>query len=379
MNSRREFFDKYFNKKRDDIYFISIKKGASTKFKNLEYVTEQEIPVPVRADKLVEDIKNQSEKEGISINNIIDGIIYVQGTDAQFEYMETYHRMLKDIKFELEPYIIYCINIFDEGQSDDGVVYAKALVNMREDEKSCFIYASALEKSATDSKQNRKEKEGEFFLEEAFTYFEKSLDYDDKFPLPYYKLGYYYRLKEQYIKAEAYWNKHQELDKDIVRIEEIRNELNNLKPYVDYENGYNLVLKEKPNEALNLLLPLVNEFSGWWNLLFFIGLAYRTLEEYEIAERYFENVLKLEEYQKETLNELGLCKICRGKYTEASELFTTLLNIEPGNCEVFCNRAVALLYNGQIDRAREDINVALKINPDDEVALSIKKELDEKY
>lgn len=379
MNSRREFFDKYFNKKRDDIYFISIKKGASIKFKNLEYVTEDEIPVPVRADKLVEDIKSQSEDGGISINNIIDGIIYVQGTDTQFEYLPEYHHMLKEIKFDLEPYIIYCINKFDEGQSDDGVIYAKALVNMHENEKSCFIYASALEKLSTDNKRNKNETEGELFLEEALTYFEKSLDYDDKFPLAYYKLGYYYRLKEQYIKAEVYWNRHQELDKDIVRIEEIRNELNSLKPYVDYENGYNLVLKERPDEALDFLLPLVNEFSGWWNLLFFIGLAYRTLGEYEIAERYFENVLKLEEYQKEALNELGLCKICRGKYTEACELFTTLLNIEPGNCEVFCNRAVALLYNGQIDRAREDINVALKISPDDEVALSIKKELDEKY
>ena len=72
----------------------------------------------------------------------------------------------------------------------------------------------------------------------------------------------------------------------------------------------------------------------------------------------------------------GLCKFCRGKYVEASELFTTLLNIDPGNCEVFCNRAVALMYNGQIDRAKEDIQTALKINPEDPVALSIRDELD---
>ena len=255
----------------------------------------------------------------------------------------------------------------------------QALLNIKEDEKSCFIYASVLEKRGMDKQSIKNQAEAQFFLEEAYAYFEKSLDYNNKFALAYYKLGYYYKLKQQYVKAEVYWTKHQELDNDAIRTDEIRNELIQLKPYVDYENGYNLVLKENPNEALDLLLPLVKEFNGWWNLLFFIGLAYRSLKEYEIAERYFENVLKINENQKEAINELGLCKICRGKYTEAEELFTRLLNIEPGNCEVFCNRAVALLYNGQVDRAKEDIGVALKINPNDEVALGIKAELDKKY
>ena len=213
-------------------------------------------------------------------------------------------------------------------------------------------------------------------MEEANNYFEKCLEYNEKFALAYYKLGYYYKRKQQYIKAELTWSKHRELDDDNLRIEEIRNELIQLKPYVDFENGYNLVLKERPEEALDLLLPLVKDFSGWWNLLFFIGLAYRTMGEYDIAETYFENVLKINSVQKDALNELGLCKICRGKYVEAAELFSTLLSLDPGNCEVFCNRAIAYMYNDQSDRAKEDIQTALKINPNDPVALSIKEELE---
>lgn len=378
MSKREEFFKKYFEKKRDDLYFITIKKGASFRFKNNEYKAEKEIPVPVRAEKLLEDIKKQSEDDGITINNLIDGIIFIQAADENFEYLDDYKEMLKSLNFELVPYIMLCINKFDENQNDDAVIYGKALFNLTKNEKSSFVYASVLEKRGMDQKNKMSETEAQNFLEEAYTYYEKALDYNDKFALSYYKLGYYYKLKQQYVKAEVFWQKQQELDDDVERIEEIRNELEQLKAYVDYENGYNLVLKEQYSEALDLLLPLVKEFSGWWNLLFFIGLAYRGLGEYEIAEKYFENVLKLNENQNEALNELGLCKICRGKYTEASELFTTLLNIEPGNCEVFCNRAVAMLYNGQIDRAKEDIEVALKINPNDEVALSIKAEIDKK-
>lgn len=376
MNKKDKYFKESFDKKRNDISFIDLRKGASISFKDKTYKTDKELPVPVRVEKLMEDIKKQNERDGITLNNIIDGIIYIQGTDPSFEYLQDYNEMLKELHFDIKPYIIYCINKFEGNETKDSVIYGKALVNIEENEKSCFVYASALEKMGVQLNEKGKDTISQYFFEEAHKYFEKALDYDDKFALSYYKLGYYYKRMQQYIKAELTWEKHQEIDDDTVRIDEIRNELISLKPYVDYERGYNLVLKERPEEALEFLLPLVKDFSGWWNLLFFIGLAYRSLGDYEIAEKYFENVLKIDGSQKEAMNELGLCKICRKKYVEAEELFSTLLSIDPGNCEVFCNRAVALFYNNQIDRALEDIQTALKINPSDQVALAIKDEIE---
>ena len=370
---RAEYLEEFFTKKRKDISFISLRKGARVNFKDKAYVTTKELPVPVRLERLLEDIRKQGQIDGITLNNIIDGIIYLFGTDKDFEYIKDYKDMFEKLSFGFMPYIIYCIN--NDIKAEDGVVYGKALVNSEENEKTCFIYASCLEKMGMDLHEKGKDT-SRYFLEEANYYFEKCLDYNDRFSLAYYKLGYYYKRKQQYIKAELTWQKHQELDDDDLRVEEIRNELIQLKPYVDFEKGYNLVLKEKPDEALDLLLPLVKDYSGWWNLLFFIGLAYRSKGEYDIAEKYFENVLKIDPVQKESLNELGLCKIVMGKYVEAADLFTKLLSLEPGNCEVFCNRAVAYLYNNQMDKAREDIQTALKINPNDPVALSIKEELE---
>ncbi|HOW22189.1 MAG TPA: tetratricopeptide repeat protein [Sedimentibacter sp.] len=370
---RAEYLEEFFTKKRKDISFISLRKGARVNFKDKAYVTTKELPVPVRLERLLEDIRKQGQIDGITLNNIIDGIIYLFGTDKDFEYIKDYKDMFEKLSFGFMPYIIYCIN--NDIKAEDGVVYGKALVNSEENEKTCFIYASCLEKMGMDLHEKGKDT-SRYFLEEANYYFEKCLDYNDRFSLAYYKLGFYYKRKQQYIKAELTWQKHQELDDDDLRVEEIRNELIQLKPYVDFEKGYNLVLKEKPDEALDLLLPLVKDYSGWWNLLFFIGLAYRSKGEYDIAEKYFENVLKIDPVQKESLNELGLCKIVMGKYVEAAELFTKLLSLDPGNCEVFCNRAVAYLYNNQMDKAREDIQTALKINPNDPVALSIKEELE---
>ena len=376
MNKRSKFFEEFYEKKRNDISFITIKKGASINFKDNIFIADKELDIPIRISNLLKDVEKQKETDGISLNNIIDGMIYLFGSDADFKLSEDYRKIFRALKFDVASYIIYCINKFEENENEDGVVYGNALINIEESEKSCFVYASALEKMGLKLYSDGKGELSGYYLQEANNYFEKCLDYDEKFALAYYKLGFYYKRMQQYIKAKLTWEKHQKYDDDVLRIDEIRNELIQLQPYVDFESGYNLVLKEQPEKGLDLLLPLTKEFSSWWNLLFFIGLAYRMLGEYDIAETYFENVLKIEKNQKDALNELGLCKLCRGKYVEAAELFSDLLGFDPGNCEVFCNRAVAYMQNNQLDRAREDIGTALKIDPYDSVALSLKVELD---
>ena len=228
----KKYFDEYYLIKRNDLSFITLKKGATVSFNGKTYITKKELPVPIRVEKLLEDINKQNEIDGITLNNIVDGIIYILGTDSGFEYIQDYKEMFKVLSFELIPYIIYCIN--SDNKTEDDVVYGKALVNNEENEKTCFVYASALEKMGMELHDKENNELSQLFLEEANKYFEKCLDYNDKFPLAYYKLGYYYKRKQQYVKAELIWSKHQELDDDNLRIEEIRRELIQLKPYVDF-------------------------------------------------------------------------------------------------------------------------------------------------
>ncbi len=377
MKKSEKFFNKFYDKQKDEISFITLKASAKIKLGSNEYTTDKELPVPIRVDSLVSDIQNQDEYDGIAISNIIDGIIYVLGTEKEFDFKKEYLNLLSDLKIDIVPYVIHCINQFDDKKVNDAVVYGKSLVNVCENEKTAFVYASALERKSIDSLNNSLFDTAKYFMDESIIYFEKALDYDDKFALAYYKLGFYYKNNQQYIKAKLYWEKQQEFDDDYLRKDEIRNEIEQLDVYVKYETGYNYVLNSEPQKGLDILLPLVEIYSGWWNLLFFVGLAYRSLGEYEIAEKYFENVLKIEEGQSHALNELGLCKMCLEKYDEAKDLFTMLLALDSNNSEVLCNRAAAYLYIGEKEKAKKDVEKALKINPDDGIALEIKKLLNE--
>ncbi|NLB33540.1 MAG: hypothetical protein GX818_07250, partial [Tissierellia bacterium] len=103
---RDKYFEEYYQNKRNDISFISLKKGATINFKDKKYITKEELPVPIRVDKLLEDINKQNDIDGITLNNIIDGIIYIFATDSNFEYIDNYKDMFKELNFDFIPYVI---------------------------------------------------------------------------------------------------------------------------------------------------------------------------------------------------------------------------------------------------------------------------------
>src|SRR5699024_5922660 len=82
-----------------------------------------------------------------------------------------------------------------------------------------------------------KEKQGMEFIKQATLELESILDIDDKYPLAYYKLGYHYRYFEQNLKAKLIWNKYLLLDKDELRLEEIRRELESIENSALLEAG----------------------------------------------------------------------------------------------------------------------------------------------
>lgn len=378
---KSDFIEKFYVKQQDEISFIDIKKGAEIKIRDKKYIADSEFPIPIRKKFLVKDIKNQSNYDGLEIKNIVDGIIYVLGTSKEFKYKNKYLDILNSLNIELEPYVIYNINSFEDDLLSDSLVYATALINNEENVKTCFVYASVLENVYYSLQESSEEDENSpntiFIFNEMLKYYEKCIDFDDKFALAYYKLGYIYKQCGQYIRAKLYWENEQIFDDDVLRVDEIRENLEDIEVLVVFETGKNLILEGRSTMGIDKLLPMVEKYSNWWDLMFFIGLGYRQLEEYKIAFKYFELALKIRNEDRVTLNEIGICHLNLGEYEEAKDVFTNLLSLDSNNCDILCNRAVTKHQLYDDDGARNDIRLALKIKPDDEVALTLKKYLEE--
>ncbi len=64
------------------------------------------------------------------------------------------------------------------------------------------------------------------------------------------------------------------------------------------------------------------------------------------------------------------------KFKEAEEILDNAIILSENNSELLANRSVSRIYLDKIKEAEEDIDKALEINPNDEIAINIKKEIE---
>ncbi len=369
--------NEYFKQKTDNLSFIELKSDSIVDING--YKLKSGIPLPLIINELVEEIKEKRAQKKIDTKKIVRGMIYTIGIDYNFKYNNEYIKILYSFNEDIDKYILnLAIDFIKKDKFEDGLVYLRALLKINDKNiKALFNYAFALEKKANAYYKNKNIKEGNIFLHESTNYFEQILDVDEDFSLAYYKLGFHYLNSKQFKKAQIMWEKFIQLDENEDRLEEISLQLNNIEDDVIYEEGYNEVLKGNPSKGLEKLLPLRDEYTDWWNLIFMIGLSYRQLGNYIKAKNEFEKVLAIKPNQADTMNELGLCLAYLGKFEKAIEYFSKAIEIRPNDYEILCNRGMTYIQINEIEKAQKDILKAYDMNTQDEITISCKKKIDE--
>ena len=370
-----EKIDEILDKMKDEISFIEIKSGTKININKKDIILKEATSFPIFIDEVINNIKEEEDFKGFKNKNIIQGMLFVLGVDSKFKYKDKYLNLLKKSGIKPEAYLIKLTNR-DEISLDKKIVFSKALMNIGEiDHKKYFIYGNILEMKGTKLFENNETHTAEAYMEKAVSYYNKALDKNPEFSLAYYKLGYYYRQINQYLNAKAYWDKFIEYDNNDVRKQEIRDQLEELDYFLQFEEGYKLVLKGYVEKGLDKLLPLLDIFPKWWKLFFIIGVAFRQKQEYEIAKKYFKNVIELNSAQVEAVNELAVCEISTGNYQEAKKYLDEGIKTNPNSHELYTNRAASNVYLKDIKAAEIDVEKALSIEPENEVALTLKDQI----
>lgn len=166
------------------------------------------------------------------------------------------------------------------------------------------------------------------------------------------------------------WEKYIKLDDDKMRLQEIREELSIINDDAEYEECLNFISKNKYNEALDKLLPLIQRHSENWNLYYMAGIAYKGLGDYEEAIEYFAEAINLGSENPDLYNELGICLFGIGNINEAIDILTKGIELDKDNYRLIFNRGLVYLQLGIDEQALKDIKTAYELNPQDE---SVKK------
>ena len=355
--------EKFLKDQLNRIVFIELKKDAVIESK---FNCIKEVPVPILVNELVDPIKEKTESEDISLASMARGMIYAIGIDSNFKYKDDYKSFLYAFHEKIEDYICYKgIKCAEEKEFLDALIFFKALIVVNKDNiNGLYNYAKCCQDIIHDMQDKAKIEAFEKESLEAFEILNEKFPY---FAPAYYFLGFHYVNQKLYKKAQLMWVKCMELDINDEKKKECIFQLDRIKDQVQYEEGYSYVLNNQPDKGIEKLLPLVEKYSDWWNLLFFIGLAHRQLHNFIEAIEYFQKIMQHKPTQSDTLNELGLCHASLKNFDEAEKYFNKALKYNGEDSEILSNLALVYMETGKLELAKEAFQRSIQINPDDEI------------
>lgn len=369
--------NKYFEKFTKDLTFIELKDKASLDING--YIVESNTPMPIITESLIREVKEGNIEEEINLAKVIEGIIYLLGTDTSFQYTGEYTKILKAYNEKIGDYILYKgLKSFEESDYDNSGINYRALLTIEPNNTNAlFNYALVLEEIAKKFLSEEKTEEATEFLMNSTNKLETILDIDEKYSLAYYKLGFHYKFFQQYLKAKLIWGKFLLLDKEELRLQEIREEIELIDDDVYFETGITYLTYNDFGKALDAFLKLMPKYEKHWNANYLIGLCYKGIEDFESAIEYLTIAMELDKEQADVYNELGIIYFNMGDIVTAIKIFGEGIDNCLDDYKLYFNRGLGYVQLGQYELALKDVEKASTLNPDDENVLIQKSKLKE--
>ncbi|TCO73615.1 tetratricopeptide repeat protein [Marinisporobacter balticus] len=367
-----KIIEKHIADRLERIMFIELKKDAymiDSKFAILKSV-----PIPIHINELAKPIKEGKDANNISLASMARGMLRLIGLDSEFKYIKEYKTFLYAFDAKIVDYISYeGLKFAEEGELVDALIYFKALITLEEDNiNGLYNYARICQDIGFKSEEEEKKKD---FKREAVEALEIITEKYSSFSLAYYHLGFHYANQKLFKKAQLTWEKCLSLGIDEEKNGEILYQIEELTDQIQYEEGYTFILNNQPNLGIEKLVPLLEKYSNWWNLLFFIGLGYRQSGNVQEAINYLKKILTIKPTQVDTLNELGLCYAGMHDFKNAEKYFVKGLQFQENDAEILSNLGMTYMESGKFDLAREVLEKSIKINAEDEITNQCLKKL----
>jgi tetratricopeptide (TPR) repeat protein len=356
--------DNFFSQHVKDISFITLKGQSSARLKSMGL--NPELPLPVVTEKLLTELNASEAAKNISADQIIEGIIYVLGSDEKFPHNSEYTSILRSYVNEPDRFLF---NRALEALNRDDLVFSGLILRtfnqMFESNNGKFYYALVLEGLAKKKIDGGDADEGNKLLEESTVILEEILENDQDFYPAYYKLGYHYKFYELYTKAKLTWDKALLLETDETRKEELRIELDAIELDYRLELANSYLDNMKYEFALDHLMKLLPKEKSNWYVNYLIGIAYRGYGDIDRAKEFLLIALECNNNAAEIYNELGITYFNEGDIMVAIKVFTDGINNCPDDFRLYFNRGLGKLNIGEVESSREDVAEAFRLNPND--------------
>ena len=301
------------------------------------YVTfkNNDLYLPISSEYISSNINNEIKIKNLPIYYFIEGMFIAIGSDENLRFNDDYELILDYIK--------------------DTESCIKSLISKRIDEKRYLDAYLLLKGYYTYSKDLEVMKKillvGEAIREEEKGFKDILLEDIDYCISNKLKIAEAYLYKAIILKDDGdfkgakvlineYFNNGGKVTKEV---EIINNDINNIS---DYENAVEL-LEENPAKSIEILLRLGEEFKENPLIYYYLGIAFRKLENYHKAIYY-------------------LNYACIGEFEEAIKYFKKAFEASR-DVEICTNIIMCYLNINDLENAKLHLEIAKNLNPEDEI------------
>lgn len=344
----------------ENIVFIELKEDAVIDSGVKEY--SGYLPLPIRSTSLLEIVEDNLDN--INISDIEEGMLIVASIKPEYKYRDIYLEFLHDYykNFKNDLYSLAYKKYEEENYLDVAIILNLLIDEGFEDERILFTLANTLEKfDISGLKADDRLK----FAIEIMNLYEKSVNYDEDFTLAHYKIGYIYKEFSQFVKAKKSFEKVIEKEENDLRVQEARNNLDEIESEILKEEAVVLIESGKYDEALEKLSKVNVEKRD--DLYFYhLSLVYTNLEDYEGALESIENAIEIEDI-KAYHNQKAIIYQYLGESEKAKkELEDAIDRLGP---DYYLNVNLGTMYynEGNLEAAIGNFEIANEIEPNDEL------------
>ena len=351
-----------FKEKLSKLLFLELNKEGFLKALNLSNLKlkNKELFVPISTNYLAENIENEIKVKNLPIYNFIEGMCFSLGADKELKFNEDYITLLKNIKDSVPCIKSSVAKKIKESLFDEAYVLLRGLTyvdNNNEIWEKLFLIGESIREQDKGFK--------EVFKEDIERY--TKINPNSHSANLYEAL--IYNDEGNYEKAYVYINEY--LNSGGIPEEYILSLKSELEDTLDYEKGKKLIEGE-PNEALKKLIPLLDRFGDNSSLFYYIALCYRKLENYEKAIYYLNESIAIDSSVVETINEMWINYASLEDYENAIKYFRKAFEATK-DVEICTNLIMCYLNAGDMKQAKLHLEIAEKINKEDEVVKEIKE------
>lgn len=346
-----------FIEKTSKLIFLEFKKESI--FALFEVVAKENIYLPLRPIRVADKVKEGYKFESIPVSFFIEGMFYVLGGDENFKFNSIYLSMLKTKKNEAIEYIKgIIVDEVKKENYEEAYIMLKGLLKIEASEENYDKLFLLLDKlRSSDSAYDEEAIQMLIKSEEIEGYYKPYLD----------KAIIYYNQKkydDAWFNISTYIEKSSDTSNDVI---ELRDSLRNIR---HYEKGKSLVL-DNPREALEFLLPLLDEFDDDAVLYFNIAVAYRKLGSYHEAIYYLNEAMAIDSAIVEVFNEMGISYAAINDFETAIKYLRKAFEATK-SIEICTNLIMCYLNIDDKENAKLHYDIAVKLNPEDEIVLKLK-------